>query len=85
MLHNFGFSLCRCEESGEKGKATDCYQSAVDLNPDYQEAKLALQRLTKASRRVSEPCCDYTVQFKISLPPEIIFPLLKASVRDKWV
>ncbi|XP_030838167.1 filaggrin isoform X2 [Strongylocentrotus purpuratus] len=41
----------QCEENGEKEKARDCYQSAVDLTPDFQDALVSLQRLEKPSRR----------------------------------
>ncbi|XP_041483281.1 zinc finger CCCH domain-containing protein 13-like isoform X1 [Lytechinus variegatus] len=43
----------QCEDNDEKDKAKDCYQSAVDLNPDFKDALVCLQRLEKTSRRKS--------------------------------
>ena len=47
------FSVHRCEEEGDIDKANECYQSAVDINPEMEEAKKNLARLKSVRNVVS--------------------------------
>ncbi|XP_038050087.1 uncharacterized protein LOC119723484 [Patiria miniata] len=59
------------EEAGEKKRAAECYQTAVDIKPDFLEAQLCLDNINKTRRPAKKVTSPTSISSPSPNSPEV--------------